>query len=244
MRIAICENNKMMLENVERMVRQYDFKKEMILDTFCDGNSLLQTMKEKANDPYDIVLIDLCPPDPGEGERMPDGIDAAKKMKHVMPACLVIYMSSYYGFIINLVQAGLFTFLHKPFKPEELFQMFDDYMERKRILKNMYFSYTFSGKAIEINLNDVVYFYSKHGTVHILFRNGDEKYYYEKLNNVEEKLLKMGAFFLRISKSYIVNKIFIEEGRFDQILICGKELSVTEKYREEYYQYMAGDRYF
>lgn len=96
MKIAICENNRQMLKDMYETILQYDeFKEEVKLDKYSDGETLLQYTKKHTEDPYDIILMDICLTDTNSCHDTADGIETAKKIKNITPISLVVYMSSY-----------------------------------------------------------------------------------------------------------------------------------------------------
>lgn len=244
MRIAICENNKIMLDMVHEKVLQYPFQEDVKVHKYCDGRSLKNYVIDHIDDPYDIILMDLCLTDGDDGEEYPDGIEVVKMVKSITPASLAIYMSSYSGFYTNLAQAEPFAFLHKPIQTDELFRVFNDCQKRLDRLKYKYFTYVFGKKEVKIDLNGVVYFFSRHRTIHYRLKNGTEEYFYGKLDDLESELEKMGAFFIRVNKSYIVNKIYVRQALLDYLIIDGQTINVTDKYKEDYRLYMLRDRFF
>lgn len=94
------------------------------------------------------------------------------------------------------------------------------------------FSYSFKGDTFTIDLNDVVYFESKHREVLAYFENGESVRFYGKLDDVQSRTEDY-IFFLRVNKSCLVNYNHCEI-RKHEVIISNRAVPVSRTYKEAF----------
>lgn len=91
------------------------------------------------------------------------------------------------------------------------------------------FSYSFNGKVYTVDLNDVVYFESKHREVIAYFENGESVRFYSKLDDVQSKIEDY-VFFLRVNKSCLVNYNHCKINKYE-VSVSNKIIPVSRTYK-------------
>lgn len=94
------------------------------------------------------------------------------------------------------------------------------------------FTYTFSGKEYTVDLNDIVYFESRHKIVRGYNEAGEFIRFYDKLDDVQKKVDDF-VFFLRVNKSYLVNfnHCVIEKNKVE---VLDKQLQISRTYKKDF----------
>ena len=136
----------------------------------------------------------------------------------------VVYMSGADPSTYDVYDAPHVYFLPKPIEEEKLKKALDKMINYDQMLK-----IKTSGKESFVNLNTIVYLESDKRIVHIVTTT---KIYntYAKLDEYDYLKLKG---FVRIGKSTIVNKSFIQGKKRDSvILINGEEKTITRRYQK------------
>ena len=217
--IAICDDDLVFASKIEAMLLQIS-KKQMIkmnIEVFSDGSELWDDIAFGKNK-YELLYLDI------EMVRI-NGIEVARKIRENDADAILIYISAYDNYFIELFEVEPFRFIKKPV---------DDY------IFEVYFN-----KAYERILNDETYFESSGRLINIIHMDGKDKFY-GKLNYVEKQLGDSKIPFLRIHQSYLVNYRFICKISFSHVTLRdGTVLQISEdrqkKIREQYNNLLVGD---
>ena len=129
LRIAICDDDKILVTQIEEMLNRYLDKKmiDRYIDIFYDGASL-ERIYEKG-DRFDIIYLDI----EMSGK---NGIEAAKSIRKLDRDVLLIYVSSYETYFMQLFEVEPFRFIKKPIKETEFEEVIDLAYERTTISGN------------------------------------------------------------------------------------------------------------
>lgn len=229
--VLICDDRQPELIMIKRILEKYEELYDLKITTFDNGTELLDYFyKNNA----DIVYLDV---DLGKE----NGLDIAKILKSINPDTLIIYISAYDIYYKDMVNAEPFRFVSKS-NPK--IEGFKKELEKslaeaiRRIDKLNGYSFEFNKKKYVVDLDRVKYFYSVLRTIHIYGdTDGAPNYFYGKMDDLQESLKKIDDNFVRINKSCIVNRKFVSRIGKHQIIICGKEFAVTQKYRKKFEEY-------
>lgn len=97
--------------------------------------------------------------------------------------------------------------------------------------ENRRISYRWKGEDYEVDLDRILYFYSEHRIIKYVDAGGTQGVFYQKLDAVEDALRETGAF-IRVSKSFLVNKKYIlSVTNKEVIMLNNTRISVTRAYR-------------
>lgn len=123
LRIAICDDDKILVTQIEEMLNRYLDKKmiDRYIEIFYDGASL-ERIYEKG-DRFDIIYLDI----EMSGK---NGIEAAKSIRRLDRDVLLIYVSSYETYFMQLFEVEPFRFIKKPIKETEFEEVIDFAYER------------------------------------------------------------------------------------------------------------------
>ena len=191
MRIALCDDEPQVTEELEQLIRAYGFAhdREISCERFTDGRKLLECGK------FDLYILDFCM------DTM-NGIDVAKalrsKFSHAVTIC---YLTNYDGAAARIINQGIYAdgFLKKPVDQKQL--------EEKL---NQFFSLSFfnrlelrRGKRFyTVYAQDILYAEADNKQVKLHLFDGVQEFNY--LLRDFEKLLPLGLFY-RVSRSFLVN---------------------------------------
>lgn len=117
--VALCDDEKSMLNHLTILLQEYGSKKgvEIIIDKFENGYDLLKSFRK-----YEIVFMDYQLKDI-------DGIKTARKMREGNCDCTIIFVSAYPEAALDSFEVNTFRFLRKPVDKHKLFCALDDYMK-------------------------------------------------------------------------------------------------------------------
>ena len=125
MKIAICDDSTMDLENLKNCLLEY-FKAKNIpysIDGFTDCNVLLNRIKFLDSNEYDLFILDVV--------MQKNGVDIAKEIRKFNDKSVIIFETSSEEFAINAFKVQAFDYLLKPISVEKIAECFDKLFELK-----------------------------------------------------------------------------------------------------------------
>ncbi len=230
MRIAICDDEKLIRDQLHNRVAQYFIKKNVIceISDFATGSSFVAV-----NEKFDLVFMD-CRLEDG------NGIDFIKQIRQMNTNLIVIFLTVYSEYAIESIRLDTFRYLVKPV-PDELFaEALDSFMKlyqstRKIIVPT-------SGKTCYLNADDVMYIESD--KKYTLVRTVSGQYrsskgisdFYAEINNPH---------FFRTHRSYILNMKYVSSIEKKTIVLTNGEKVIcsAQNYDEFLKNYMSYLKY-
>lgn len=219
--IAVCDDDLIfasMIENILLEISETRFI-EVCVEVYSDGQELWRAISSGKT--YQILYLDI------EMVCM-NGIDVAKKIREIDRETIIIYISNYDNYLMDLFEVEPFRFLRKPIDKE----LFLDYFKKayeKIIDEDAYFEYKFNKISYKVLMKNIMYFESNGRVIKIHCEDWEGKFY-GKLKRIEEELARGRITFLRIHQSYLVNYNYIREMGFSKIvLLNGVCLQVSEE---------------
>ena len=117
MRIAICDDDPLIIEELEKYIKQY-FRKHHLscpdMLSFSNGDALLADTTEK-----DIIFLDV---------EMPgvNGIYAGNKLRECYPNVLIFIVTSFMEYLDDAMRFHVFRYLSKPINLKRFFRNMKD----------------------------------------------------------------------------------------------------------------------
>lgn len=235
--IAICDDEKIMTSIIEERLHDLGNKHKVQIETdvFFDGVTLTDYIV-KENRRYDIIYIDI-------EMKNQNGVEAAKKIREIDKYVLLIYVTNHESFAKEVFEVSAFRFITKPICTELFERYFLSAIERIQVQPE-YFKFQYNKIHYKIEIKNIMYFQSDRRVTYINLES-DVRKCYEKLNSIEEKLLKNNICFFRIHQSFLVNPRYVEVYMYDTMkLKDGTTLSISENRRKlvnELYCKIKGD---
>lgn len=224
--IAICDDDikfagmtESFIEKIDK-ISGADRKKNISTDVYLRGDELINAYSNGKR--YDLIYMDIEMKDV-------DGIVTAKKIREIDYQVLIIYISSHEEYMKQLFEVEPFRFLTKPVDYQNFCSVFESARQRIERSSNTYYHFKYGKNIVKLLCRDILYFESS-GRKIIVHTQHSCYEYYDKLNNVEDKL--SGSRFIRIHKGYLVNIDNVEAFQYEKVaLIDGTILSISEKNR-------------
>ncbi len=218
MKIAICDDNRAYVDELERIIKAI-IRNEVSsfeIDLYYDSQKIYE------NDTgYDIAFLDI---------EMPGytGIDIAKKLKSLNPHIIIFIITSYNKYLDDAMDLNVFRYIQKPIDPmrvkiglEKAFKCIDN---------NVITFYLKKGKTSKsLVSNDIVYIETVGRSTKVV--TIDNEYISDnKMDFWRTKLV--ASFFFRIHKSFIVNMNYITDYQRDSVVLV-KRYQVPVSYRKQ-----------
>jgi DNA-binding LytR/AlgR family response regulator len=237
-KIAICDDEEIITGQIDNIIHEICGKEDIKFDTdvFFSGNGLEHEIAKGTK--YDLIYLDIQM-DNG------DGIATAKNIRKMDENVLLIYVSGYDKYMIELFRLNVFAFIKKPI---DYFNFRKIFLEANLKICNQkfYFSFRYKNKEYKILCIDILYFESSGRTINVYFRDNKTEKFNGKLSEVEEKLEKGKIPFLRIHQSYLVNYHHIySRSKTAVTLTNGTQLPISEdrqkNFGRQYSRLLGGD---
>lgn len=222
--IAICDDEIMFATQIESLLLEISKKLliEVSIEVYSDGAELWSDFLSGKK--YDLIYLDI------EMDSL-NGIEVAKKIRESNINSLIIYISYYEKYCLDLFEVEPFRFIKKPVDENKFFEYFKKAYERI-VSDNIFFEYNFNKVTKKIPTKNIMYFESSRRVISIYSKEGNDKFY-GKLNNIEKQLDEGKIHFLRIHQSYLVNYRYIKNISFSKVvLLDGTELQISADRRK------------
>lgn len=237
-RIAICDDDREILNNMNRLLYKYQSKtlNELSVELFADGIELY-----KDADFFDIYILDIITPNI-------TGIELAKKIRKSNESTVIIFLTSSPDFALESYDVSAFAYLMKPVVQEKLFKVLDKaILSCSNKLKNDVVIKT-NGKIVDTPKESIEYVEVKRDKLVFYLCNGEVIETYGTISDVEKQLTYESGF-IKPHRSFIVNMNYIKEINNKDILVSSRfpAIPVSKKRSKEiktqylnYMVYMAG----
>lgn len=230
MRIAVCDDVPVYVEQLKRHIKRWSAKRgiQARLTTFKNGEEVLFDLETEGD--FAAVFMDV---------RLygMNGMEAAARIREQNPQVSIVFVSEYREFFHEMFRVYPFQYIEKPITEQKVFEALDKILEEQRFSYES-FSFRYNRRTYNISLFQVLYFVSDRRRIRILMEDGRELIFYGKLDELEMKLSAYNHHFLRIHQSYLVNERQIEQFFPDQVKMKGgKILSISREKRSRVRQF-------
>ncbi len=220
MKIAICDDEKICLSKLEKLLLRYKSENnlDIQIDSYLIGNDLLKSNLIE----YDLIFLDV--------EMIGDnGIEIARKIRIENKEVFIVYVSGLIQYAPSGYEVNARAYILKN-DLDALLKPTMDTIIKELTLKDDAFKFKFNNVLTEIPLKNILFIESFNKTVDIHTIDYHINYYEirEKISDIEESLKNKG--FLRIHKSYLVNmNNILKLKNYKALLKNGKELNVSQR---------------
>lgn len=226
-KIAVCDDEYLVTTEIEDILYSI-CEKEAIsvdIDIFYNGIELEKELQK--GERYDLLYLDIH-------MKNGDGISAAKKLRELDENAIVIFVSSYDRYMMELFRLDVFGFIKKPIDKGNFINIFLE-AYRKICNKNFYFVFHYRNEEFKIPCKEILYFESRGRQVTVHICSGEHRIFNGKLSDVEERLQLGKVPFLRIHQSFLVNYHLIKSRTKTRVtMITGEKLPISEERQKEF----------
>ena len=215
MKIAICEDEKVIAEEIASHVKSYvnESGLEAVIDVFNSSEAFLRSATV-----YDLALLDIV----FSGK---SGIDAAREIRKRGLKTAVVFITSYNEYVYEGYEVGAFRFLLKPIDENALKHAITDfitaYKEKSHIVIPV------DKRIFNVDLEKVMYIEAseKHSIVRCL----DETYQSTKSISDYQAEIQSLRFF-RTHRRFLVNMKYITEINGNIIILSnGEKVEISRR---------------
>ena len=217
---AICDDEPYMAQEIANRLFQYMNEKQITsycVSSFQDGCSLLESDCD-----FDVIFLDI------QMEHL-NGMETAKMLRQRKNHSLLIFVTVLKECVFDAFEVEAFDYLVKPFDSGHFKRTMDRIIKsiRQRETKSIVIR---RGTSCDIILlPEIVYFEVQGRKIYIHQSNGKITDYYDKLNDLEQRI--DGRFF-RCHRSYLVNIEYIRGCNAGQVILSQGDKIPVSRLRE------------
>ena len=220
LRIAICDDDKYICSDIEKIIIEYDKLCSVRIDieVFYTGESLIHFIKNEHK--FDLIFLDI------ELSTI-SGIDVGNKIRNELDDYIskIVFITSKDGYESQLFDVQPLNFIKKPINEEKLKKCIKLAIKILEI-DNKTFEYKKGYDIIKINIKDILYFESIGKRIRIVTHNYED-YFYETLENIKSILPKS---FVVPHRAFLVNFEKIHRITKDTIyIINGDKIPISQR---------------
>ena len=180
-KVAICDDENIIASQIDNMILTICSKETISVETdvFYSGDSLENEISRGTK--YDMIYLDIQMKDG-------DGIATAKSIRKIDENVLLIYVSGYDSYLMDLFRLDVFTFIKKPIDADLFANTFLD-AHRKIGNNRFYFVFRYKNTEYKIPCIEVLYFESKGRKINLHGKSGKMGFFNGKLSDVELSLI-------------------------------------------------------
>jgi DNA-binding LytR/AlgR family response regulator len=196
-KVAICDDENEVINQIEKILLKESEINHILIDieVFYSGEILENAILNRAQ--YDLLFLDIHM----NGK---NGITVARDIRKVDENLLIVYVSGYERYLMELFRLDVFDFIKKPIHYDSFVKTFLAAYHRI-CSKKIYFSFQYKNELHKVLCSEIIYFESNGRQIQIYMKNGETEVFNCKLNEVEEQLITGKIPFLRIHQSFLVN---------------------------------------
>lgn len=197
MRIAICDDEKLALEQTHNIVKAVfeEMALKYFIDIYIDSNELLQN-----KDQYDIFFLDIELKDTGK-----NGVWVAKMLKRYNPKCIIIFTTNHEEYIDEVIEKYAFRYWSKPIDEYRLKKSIAPILERMKTIRVEIYE---NKRELELPIRNIMYITPENKRCKIVTIS-DEYIVSDSYKEIKERFSTRN--FCECHGSYCVNLNYVEK---------------------------------
>ncbi|NCC15769.1 MAG: response regulator transcription factor [Clostridia bacterium] len=221
-KVAICDDNKTICIEIGREIEEF-FSTENVnyeIDVFFTGEELITNLKEREK--YDLIFLDI-------ELDMINGIMVGQFIREELldDNTQIAFISAKTSYALELFQIRPIHFLVKPIAKSQIFNVLAKTLELQG-RQTKFLCYKSQRTEKKIPYKDILYFSSEGKKILLHMREGEDNFYGKLCD-----LTIPSADFICIHKSFIINRNYVVQFKFDRVLLSNaEELPISRVYRK------------
>ena len=222
LKIAVCDDDRELCYQIEKYILKCAENKNLKvkIDKFYSGKNLFEKMA--ARNSYKLIFLDIK-----IGSENGSDLGNAIRVKLKNNSVNIIYISSHTQYAMSLFRSRPLDFIIKPITYDKIDNVFNILKEIGYNDEN--FFEVKNGKNIrKILYTNILYFMGKGRKIIISTMDKD----YECYMKLDDVILPNN--FMQVHKSYIINCKYIDEYRYDEIILVSNiRIPISRTYQKE-----------
>ncbi len=226
-KIAVCDDQEKICISMKNILCKHNLSTRIHVDCFLSGSELFNGFVKMK---YDIILLDI------ELSDNENGMIISNKIKDIYPNVIIIFFTGKCGYERKLLSFEPFRYLNKPIKDTDLINSVEAAIKRLNGWEEKFFTFKVNGIVFKIKIKEIMFLTSRSPYISIKCID-DQAEFRGKMDDIENEFGKISNDFVRVSKSYLVNKRFIKSYTSKEIILSnGEKITITRKYTKRFSQ--------
>lgn len=192
LQIAICDDEKNVLDDIRKMISRFFTKKnmEIHIHSFSCGEELLRCSKA-----MDIVFLDI---------RMQamDGMKAARKLREQGYNGFLIFITVLSEMVFQSFEVQAYDYLVKPIREEDFQKTMNRLLTSMKSCNRDNLLVQRGNETFLIAFDRIIFCEVINRKIYLHLTSGEVMDYYDKIETLQERL---GKIFFRCHRSYLIN---------------------------------------
>ena len=215
MRIAACDDDKLCLEYLDSLFKEYknskpNYKKYIEITYYDNLKTFLFDNNESY--PYDLIFLDI------EMNDEINGIDLAKRIREKDKDVPIVFITGISDYVFEGYEVNAYRYLMKPINKDKLFEIIDYFYVSPII--NKYFFFEYDKDTIKCEYNDIIYIEAMGHYINIKTIN-KEYQIKSPFNEICKELNDKR--FIKCHRSYLVNLVYVQKISKEFLFLTNKE---------------------
>lgn len=202
MRIAICDDEAVVLDNLKALLDVYnkEYDRQIRYDAFESPLELLTQMEVKGH--YDALLLDVL-------MKEDNGIEVAREIRKTDQDVRIVFLTSAAEYAVQSYAVDAFYYALKPVQKQDLFAVLDKLYAKWQQDKAEFILVKCENGINKIHIRDLEYCEVLNRSLILYLQNGTRLKSTVKIKELEEMLRQFGCF-IRPHRSYLINLRYVE----------------------------------
>lgn len=201
MKIAICDDNKESLQELEKDIRLFFQNKnqEISICTYHNGNHVLHAIQQKEIEP-DVLFLDIDMPDIS-------GLETAKILRETQEDLILIFISSYEQYVFEALEYAPFRYIRKNYRKKELPLALRAVETAYQKTKKRYLFFKCKEGEYRVEQSEIIYFERVIRKLYIHLKDGRVLFTWKPIKEIEKELSM--ECFSKVHSGCIVNLKYV-----------------------------------
>lgn len=213
-KIAVCDDEKKILEETERMIREWSLEVEV--RGFSSGKELLESYE-----PYEAVFLDI------DMTGM-NGIETGKAIRRIDKDTKIVYLTAYRDYVAGAFGVHAFQYLLKPVNEKKIREVLEEIFSYRNVREKQVILDFKTVEGLTCLAAENIYFFEyENRRVRIVAKDG-EYHLIDRIGNLAKRMETFG--FSMPHQSFVVNMFHVKNVKGQQIFLDnGMEVPLSQK---------------
>lgn len=202
-KIAVCDDEKKILEETERMIREWSLEVEV--RGFSSGKELLESYE-----PYEAVFLDI------DMTGM-NGIETGKAIRRIDKDTKIVYLTAYRDYVAGAFGVHAFQYLLKPVNEKKIREVLEEIFSYRNVREKQVILDFKTVEGLTCLAAENIYFFEyENRRVRIVAKDG-EYHLIDRIGNLAKRMETFG--FSMPHQSFVVNMFHVKNVKGQQIFL-------------------------
>jgi DNA-binding LytR/AlgR family response regulator len=217
-------------EPIARKIVKNYIEEVEFLTFFNEANNAIEALQMiNSNSEIDIVFLDINMP----------SLSGIKMIQMLERQPQIIFTTAYHEYAVESYELNATDYLLKPFSFDRFVKAVlksKNNIEKKSETANSIVQIKSEGKLFYIDSNDILFCEAMRNYTRIFLKNGTKLMPLLSLSKFESTIIQDNSNFIRVHRSFIVSKKYIDATKGNLILISNYKVPIGIQYKDDFFK--------